>query len=72
MLKFLDYRYCLFNNELILKLQQRFKNEAHNVYTEEMMIKGYKLMMRLQHILMDTSTGKVCKTKMLTKVNINN
>ena len=26
---------CLFNNEIILKSQQRFKSEAHNVYTEE-------------------------------------
>ena len=35
MLKFLDYRYCLFNIEVILKSQQRFKSEAYNVYTEE-------------------------------------
>ena len=33
-----------------------------------MMIKDYRLMMELQHIHMDTNTGKVCKTKML---NIN-
>ena len=25
---------CLFNNEPILKLQQRFKSETHNVFTE--------------------------------------
>ena len=30
-----DYKDCLLNNEIILKLQQRFKSEAHNVYTEE-------------------------------------
>ena len=35
MLKYLDYRYCLFNNEVILKSQQRFKSGAHNVHTEE-------------------------------------
>ena len=34
-LKFNDYKNCLINNEIILKLQQRFKSEAHNVYTEE-------------------------------------
>ena len=34
-LKFNDYKNCLTNNEIILKLQQRFKSEAHNVYTEE-------------------------------------
>ena len=35
MLKFLDYKYCLFNNEVTIKLQQRFKSEAHEVFTEE-------------------------------------
>ena len=34
-LTFIDYKDCLLNNEIILKLQQRFKSEAHNVYTEE-------------------------------------
>ena len=30
-LKFNDYKNCLLNNEIILKPQQRFKVEAHNV-----------------------------------------
>ena len=34
-IKFNDYKNCLFKNEIILKSQQRFKSEAHNVYTEE-------------------------------------
>ena len=34
-LKFNDYKYCVLNNEIILKSQQRFQSEAHNVYTEE-------------------------------------
>ena len=34
-LKFKDYKDCLLNNEIILKLQQRFKSEFHNVFTEE-------------------------------------
>ena len=34
-LKFNDSKDCLLNNEIILKSQQRFKCEAHNVYTEE-------------------------------------
>ena len=34
-LKFNDYKSCLLNNETILKLQQRFKSETHNVYTEK-------------------------------------
>ena len=34
-LKFNDYKNCLVNNKAILKSQQRFKSEAHNLYTEE-------------------------------------
>ena len=34
-LKFSYYRDCLFNDNVILKPQQRFKSELHNVYTEE-------------------------------------
>ena len=33
-IKFNDYKKCLFNNELILKLQQRFMSKKHVVYTE--------------------------------------
>ena len=35
MLRHQDYRNCVLNNEIMLKPQQRFKSEAHNVYTEE-------------------------------------
>ena len=35
MFKFNDYKGCLLNNEIILKSPQKFKSEAHNVYTEE-------------------------------------
>ena len=34
-LKFNDNKNCLLNNEIILKLQKRFKSKAHNAYTEE-------------------------------------
>ena len=34
MLKFEDYKKCLFGNEIMLKSQQRFKSENHKVYTE--------------------------------------
>ena len=56
MLKLPDYKDCLLNNEIILRSQQRFDREIHNVYTEEinktikddkMMIKNYRLMIRL-------------------------
>ena len=33
--KFNDYKDCLLNNEIVLKSQQRFKSERHDVYTEE-------------------------------------
>ena len=60
-LKFNNYKKCLLNNEIILKSQQRFKSEPHNVYTEEinkntlsraMMIRDCKLLMELLHIHM--------------------
>ena len=34
MLRFEDYKKCLFNNGKVLKSQQRFKSEKHEVYTE--------------------------------------
>ena len=34
-LTFNDYKNCLFKNEIIMKLQQRCKIEAYNVYTKE-------------------------------------
>ena len=34
-LKFNDYKKCLLNDRVVLKSQQRFKSERHDVYTEE-------------------------------------
>ena len=34
-LKFNDYKNCLVNDEIISKLQQRFKSEPHNVHTKD-------------------------------------
>ena len=34
-LMFKNYKDCLFNNKIILKSQQRFKSDHHNVYTEQ-------------------------------------
>ena len=34
-LRFKNYKDSLFNNKIILKSQQRFKSDHHNVYTEE-------------------------------------
>ena len=30
-----NYKDCLFNDEIILNLQQRFKSDLHEVYTEK-------------------------------------
>ena len=32
---FKNYKDCQFSNEIILKSQQRFKSDYHNVYTEQ-------------------------------------
>ena len=34
-LMFENYKDCLFNGEVILKSQQRFKSDHHKVYTEK-------------------------------------
>ena len=34
-LKFEEYKYCLLNTKAVLKSQQRFKSERHDLYTEE-------------------------------------
>ena len=52
---FENYTDCLFNNKIILKLQQRFKSDCHNVYTEQinkiaLMTKGYKYLTKLSRI----------------------
>ena len=34
MIKFNDYKNCFIKDEVVLKLQQRFKSKGHDVYTE--------------------------------------
>ena len=78
MLKFNDYKDCLLNDEIISKSQQRFKCEAHNVYTEEVnkialssnYDKRFQTNDRITSYPYGTSAGKACKTEMLSKVNI--
>ena len=77
-LKFNDYKDCLLNNKIILKSQQRFTSEAHNVYTEEVNKialssnddKRLQTFDRITSYPYGTSAGKVCKTEMLSKVHI--
>ena len=75
-LKFNDYKDCLLNNETILKSQQRFKSERHDVYTEEINTialssnddKRLETFVRITSHAYGTNAGKVCKTELLSKV----
>ena len=77
-LKFNDYRDCLLNNKIVLKSQQRFKSEKHDVHTEEVNKialssnddKRLQTFDRITSYPYGTSAGKVCKTELLSKVNI--
>ena len=74
-LKFNDYKDCLLNNEIVLKSQQRFKSEAHKVYTEEVNMialssnddKRLQTFDRIISYPYGTSAGKICKTELLSK-----
>ena len=77
-LRFNDYKDCLLSNEIILKLQQIFKSERHDVYTEEVNKialsrnddKRLQTFDRITIYPYGTSAGKECKTELLSKVNI--
>ena len=76
-LKFNDYKDCLLNNKIILKSQQKFKSEAHNVYTEKNKItlsnnndKRLQTFDRITSYPYGASVGKICKTKLLSHLNI--
>ena len=78
-LKFNDCKDCLLNNEIVLKSQQRFKSERHNAYTEEINKIALSSNDEKRLLAIDkttsyphgTSAGRVCKTELLSKVNIN-
>ena len=77
-LKLNDYKDCLLNNETVLKSQQKIKGERHEVYNEEInkivlsSNDGKRLQPfdRITSYPYGTSAGKVCKTEILSKVNI--
>ena len=68
----------MLNNQVILKSKQRFKSERDDVYTEEINKialssnddKRLQTFDRITSYPYGASTGKVCKTELLSKVNI--
>ena len=65
--KFNDYEDCILNNKIILKSQQRFQSDHHNIFTEQ--INKIALSSnddkRLQTY--GTNAFKECKNEMLSK-----
>ena len=74
-LKFNDFKDCLFKNEIVLKSQQRLKSEAHCVYTEEANKialssnddKRLQTFDRIRTYPYGTNAFKLCKREMLSK-----
>ena len=72
-LKFNYYKNCLPNNKIVLKSQQKFKTEAHNVYSEEINKialrsnddKRLQTFDRSLSYAYGEGAGKVCKAKLL-------
>ena len=68
----------MFKNQIILKSQQKFKSEAHNVYTEEINKVGLssnndkrlQTFDRISSYLYGTSVLKVCKRELLSKYKL--
>ena len=75
-LKFNDYKNCLLNDKVVLKSQQIFKSERHDVYTENVNKvalsnnddKRLSPFDKITTYPYGTNVGKVCKTELLSKV----
>ena len=75
MLKFNNYKNCVLNKKVVLKLPQRFKREAYNVHTEQFNKiplssnddKRLHAFDRITSYPYGASTGKGCKTELLSK-----
>ena len=71
-----NYIDCLFNNKILLKPQQRFKRDCHNVYTEQiskipLSSNNDKRLQTFDKIITypyETNAFKVCKSDMLSKI----
>ena len=68
---FENYKDCLLNDKIILKLQQLNKSDHHNVYTEE--INKIALSSnddRIKTYPYGTNAFKVCESEMLNKKKV--
>ena len=73
-----DYKDCLLKIEIVLKSQQRFKSEIHNLYTEEINKialssnddKRLQTFDRITSYPYGTSAEKIRKIEFIRKVNI--
>ena len=71
-----NYKDCLFNNRIILKSQQRFKSDYHNVYTEEINKialssnddKRLQTFDKTTTYWYGTNAFKVCESEILSKI----
>ena len=71
---FEHYKDCLFNNKIIIKSQQRFRSDHHNVCTEEvnkiaLSSNDDKILQTFDRITTypyGTNAFKVCESKMLS------
>ena len=79
-LMFENYIDCLLNNEMILKLQQRFKSDHHNVYTKQINKialrsndnKRSQTFNKITTYPYGTNAFKVCKSEMLNEIQMIN
>ena len=73
---FKNYTDCLFNDKTILKPQQRFKSDCHNVYTEQINKivlssnddKRSQTFDKITTYPYGTNAFKVCESEMLSKI----
>ena len=77
-LTFENYKDSLFNNQIILKSQQRFKSDHHDAYTEEVNKiasssnddKRLQTFDRVTTYPYGINAFKVCESEMLSKLSI--
>ena len=78
-LMFENYKDSLFNNKTIVQSKQRFKNDHHDVYTDEvnktaLSSNDDKILQTFDRVTTypyGTNAFKVCESEMLSKIHCN-